>query len=439
MLKRIFLFFSVFFILFPAHTEAIDEIVVSGDWRDTNLSEVDSSLILVNDEDIQKKQYKHFEDITYLIPNLNFAASDSRPRYFQIRGIGERSGYEGTPNSSVGFLIDDIDFSGQAGIASVYDIDQVEVYRGPQGSRMGASSLAGMIYIKTKDPKDLFEANGEITIGNYGRNDLSASINIPFTKGLKSRLSIRKEDFDGFRENLFLNRDDTSRKDEQSLRLKTNWLINDATSFDLVYFDNNFDDPADIWTIDGSLNTLSDRPGMDSQDTRALGINLEFMNRLNTLEVLYSETDTDVIFSYDADWGNMLSHFPYVYDYFSETLRKRDTFSQEIRFLSKNKDFSQSNTFEWVFGFDFSELDESNLTKDDGVYGDPSDPFGPYVSESSISRNYKSENLSLFGNIDYFLTNKTKLAFGLRLENWDSKYKDSNNNQERIYKKRIRK
>ena len=92
MLKRIFLFFPVFFIFFSAHTEEIDEIVVSGDWRDTNLSEVDSSLILVNDEDIQKKQYKHFEDITYLIPNLNFAASDSRPRYFQIRGIGERSG-----------------------------------------------------------------------------------------------------------------------------------------------------------------------------------------------------------------------------------------------------------------------------------------------------------------------------------------------------------
>ena len=343
MLKRIFLFFSVFFILFPAHTDAIDEIVVSGDWRDTNLSEVDSSLILVNDEDIQKKQYKHFEDITYLIPNLNFAASDSRPRYFQIRGIGERSGYEGTPNSSVGFLIDDIDFSGQAGIASVYDIDQVEVYRGPQGSRMGASSLAGMIYIKTKDPKDLFEANGEITIGNYGRNDLSASINIPFTKGLKSRLSIRKEDFDGFRENLFLNRDDTSRKDEQSLRLKTNWLINDATSFDLVYFDNNFDDPADIWTIDGSLNTLSDRPGMDSQDTRALGVNLEFINRLNTLKVLYSKTDTDVVFSYDADWGNAQSHFPYVYDYFSETLRHRETSNIELRILSNKLDTNFSN------------------------------------------------------------------------------------------------
>ena len=45
----------------------------------------------------------------------------------QIRGIGERSGYQGAPNSSVGFLIDDIDYSGQGGIATTFDLDQVEI------------------------------------------------------------------------------------------------------------------------------------------------------------------------------------------------------------------------------------------------------------------------------------------------------------------------
>ena len=54
-------------------------------------------------------------------------------------------------------MIDDIDFSGQGGIASSYDIQQVEIYRGPQGSRMGANALAGLIYIKTNDPEDIFE------------------------------------------------------------------------------------------------------------------------------------------------------------------------------------------------------------------------------------------------------------------------------------------
>ena len=427
MLKRIFLFFPVLFILFPAHTEAIAEIVVNGDWRDTILSEVDSSLILINDEDIRKKQYKHFEDITYLVPNLNFAASDSRPRYFQIRGIGERSGYEGTPNSSVGFLIDDIDFSGQAGIASVYDIDQVEVYRGPQGSRMGASSLAGMIYIKTKDPQDLFEANGEITLGNYGRNDLSASINIPFTKNLKSRLSIRKEDFDGFRKNLFLKRDDTSRKDEQSLRFKTNWLINETASLDLVYFDNDFDDPADIWTIDGSLNTLSDRPGMDSQDSNALGINLELINQFNSLKVLYSETDTDVVFSYDADWGNAQSHFPYVYDYFSETLRKRETSNFELRLLSNKSGTTFADQIQWIVGISFNEIDESNNRRDDGAYGDPNDGFETFYSESFFSSDYSSESKSVFGNLDYLMSENLKLSLGFRWEDWQADYLDSNN------------
>ena len=427
MLKRIILFFFLLFINLSVHSDNLEEIIVSGDWRDTILSEVDSSLILINDEDIRKKQYKHFEDITYLVPNLNFAASDSRPRYFQIRGIGERSGYEGTPNSSVGFLIDDIDFSGQAGIASVYDIDQVEVYRGPQGSRMGASSLAGMIYIKTKDPQDLFEANGEITLGNYGRNDLSASINIPFAKNLKSRLSIRKEDFDGFRKNLFLKRDDTSRKDEQSLRFKTNWLINETASLDLVYFDNDFDDPADIWTIDGSLNTLSDRPGMDSQDSNALGINLEFINQFNSLKVLYSETDTDVVFSYDADWGNAQSHFPYVYDYFSETLRKRETSNFELRLLSNESGTTFADQIQWIVGISFNEIDESNNRRDDGAYGDPNDGFETFYSESFFSSDYSSESKSVFGNLDYIMSENLKLSLGFRWEDWQADYLDSNN------------
>ena len=80
------------------------------------------------------------------------------------RGIGERSGYQGTPNSSVGFLIDDIDYSGQGGIATLFDVDQVEVFRGPQGSRSGANALAGLIYRKTKDQTEKFEGTSELTL-----------------------------------------------------------------------------------------------------------------------------------------------------------------------------------------------------------------------------------------------------------------------------------
>ena len=187
------------------------------------------------------------------------------------------------------------------------------------------------------------------------------------------------------------------------------------------------DDPADIWSIDGSLNTLSDRPGMDSQNTNSFGIKFSKNYSNFDLQSFTSTTKTDVIFSYDADWGNADSHFPYIYDYFSKTLRKRETFGQEIRILSKNGDFSQKNRLDWLFGVDFSQLEESNATKDDGIYGDPSDPYGPYISETIVSRDYDAKNLSIFGNIDYLLADNYKLTFGLRWENWNSKYKDSNN------------
>ena len=106
--------FFLFFVLITSslvQTEIVDEIVVKGTWREADSTESTGSIVILDEDTLEEQPLKHFEQLSFLIPNLNFAASDSRPRYFQIRGIGERSGYEGTPNSSVGFIIDDIDFS----------------------------------------------------------------------------------------------------------------------------------------------------------------------------------------------------------------------------------------------------------------------------------------------------------------------------------------
>ena len=426
---RTSLFISLFISFFSSQiaSETIEEIIIKGDWRQTSADQEDSSVLVLDEEIIKSQPLKHFEQLSYLVPNLNFAASDSRARYFQIRGIGERSGYQGTPNSSVGFLIDDIDYSGQGGIATTFDLDQIEIYRGPQGSRIGANALAGLIYIKTKDPTDKFEGTSELTIGSYGTKSTGVAFGGPLkvNNDLSYRLVLRKDKSNGYRKNLYLNKSDTSRKDETTARLKIKWKFDDKTSVDFLVMQVDMDDPADIWTIDGSLNTLSDRPGMDSQKTNAYG--LKVFRALNGFEIqsLTSSTDTDVVFSYDADWGNPNSHAPYIYDYFSETLRDRRSFSQEFRLISDKSDFLSNNLMEWVVGMNYLELKETNLKYDDGIYGDPADPYGPYASESSSSSSYKSENLSFFGNIDYLLSESTRISLGLRMEDWKSKYSDS--------------
>ena len=408
-------------------SETIEEIVVLGDWRQILADQEDSSVVLLDAKTIKSQSMRHFEQLSYLVPNLNFAASDSRARYFQIRGIGERSGYQGTPNSSVGFLIDDIDYSGQGGIATTFDVKQIEIHRGPQGSRIGANALAGLIYIRTKDPTDVFEANSEITLGSYGIKSTGLAFGGPFkdNESISYRLAFRKDKADGFRKNLYLQKSDTSRKDEATSRLKINWEPTEKTTIKLLVSRVDLDDPADIWTLDGSLNTLSDRPGMDSQKTSSYGLKIFKDLESFELQSLTSSTDTDVIFSYDADWGNEASWSPFIYDYFSETLRDRKTFGQEFRLVSSEAGLNRNKEIEWIFGVSYLEIKESNLKRDDGNYGDPSDPYGPYASSSSSSSKYESENFSLFGNIDYLLSETVKLSFGMRWEDWESKYSDT--------------
>ena len=418
--------FFLFFFLISFVSADIEEVIIKGDWREIKLVEEDSSVLVLSSKELELAPIKHFENLSYLIPNLNFAASDSRARHFQIRGIGERSGYERTPNSAVGFLIDDIDYSGQGGIATTFDVDQIEVHRGPQGSRIGSNAMAGLIYIKTKEPTKVYEGISEITTGAYGTINTGIAFGGPSKiDGLTYRIALRQDYSDGFRKNLYSGKSDTSKKDESTFRIKANWEINDKSTLKFLATQVFLDDPADIWTIDGSLNTLSDRPGMDSQKTNAYGIKFYYQAHNFEFQSLTSMTDTDVLLSYDADWGNSDTHAPYIYDYFSETLRFRETFSQEFRFLSDAADLNINKQYEWVIGVNFFESKEDNLKKDDGIYFDPLYYEVPYIDESSLSSNFLVNNFSIFGNLNYLINQSTKLTIGARWEDSESQYADS--------------
>ena len=90
------------------------EIIVQTDLGTQNLFNSPSSITLLNRRELESKNLNHFQNLIDLIPNFNYAGGTSRPRFFQIRGIGERSQYlgDGAPNFSVGFMVDGIDFSG---------------------------------------------------------------------------------------------------------------------------------------------------------------------------------------------------------------------------------------------------------------------------------------------------------------------------------------
>jgi outer membrane receptor for ferrienterochelin and colicin len=95
----------------------LEEVVVSAFRRSTAL-ELSASVSVLDQAEIAGATLQHFEELIALVPNMNYSGDGSRARYFQLRGIGELEQYEGAPNPSVGFIVDDIDLSGVGGVST---------------------------------------------------------------------------------------------------------------------------------------------------------------------------------------------------------------------------------------------------------------------------------------------------------------------------------
>jgi len=397
-----------------------EEVLVSG-FRTESAFETPVSATTLTSGLIEESAEQHFQELTELIPNLNWAGGVNRPRYFQIRGIGERSQYEGAPNPSVGFVIDDVDFSGLGGIATLYDAKQVEVLRGPQGTRLGANALAGLIYVKYQEPTDSFESNFTASLGTDDLQTYGTAFGGPLSDSLKYRAVIHQHKSNGFRQNAFLNRDDTNNRDELSTRLKLDYQPGDNWNFDLSVFNVDIDNGYDAFAIDNGFTTQSNRPGQDAQNT--LAASLKSVGKITDSIILESITGaarSDIIFSFDADWGNDEFWNPVIYDFFSFTERDRQNLSQEVRLLSAPNSDYLDGRLEWVTGFIVANNKESNDTTDDGN-------FEGFTSLNRITREYEATNYAIFGDINYELNSLWSLNLGLRFEDRDAEYADSDN------------
>lgn len=202
---------------FASHADEskdIERITVSSDFRQQALMFIPASATILSDSQIEARQAQHLEDILNVGANINFASGASRGRFIQIRGIGERSQFSEPSNPSVGFLVDDFDFSGIAGVGTLFDVEQVEILRGPQATEFGASAMAGVIKVKTVDAGP--DQSGKLSFSLAEQNTWSVggAYGNAITDNLFYRVAVQQFKSDGFVQNTFLNRDDTDNLDE---------------------------------------------------------------------------------------------------------------------------------------------------------------------------------------------------------------------------------
>lgn len=415
-----------------ARAAPIEEIIVTATLREQPLAEVPSSVALLDEATIRGAGLQHFEELTALVPNFNWSGEGSRARYFQLRGTGELEQYEGAPNPSVGFIVDDIDFSGIGGIATLFDTHRIEVLRGPQGTRYGANALAGLIYLRTADPADAPQSYVETSAGNDGTWALGAVASGPVPgseESLAYRLAVHRYQNDGFRDNVFLGRDDTYGRDETTVRGKLRWQPAPDWRVDLTGLYTDLDNGYDAWSTANGFDTYSDRPGKDTQRSRAGSARIAgALGDAAELIAITGLAETDVLFSFDADWGNPAFWSPYVYDFIQRTDRERRTLNQELRLVS-GPEGRLAGRGDWLLGAYALGLEESNRRLDRGLYDDPGTAGVDYPLATGLDSDYEATSLALFGEIGWPLGEGRRLALGLRGERRDADYNDSAGNR----------
>jgi outer membrane receptor for ferrienterochelin and colicin len=98
-----------------------EEVLVSA-FRESSVRDIDASVSVIPRQTIESAALINPEELISLVPNMNLSGEGSRARYFQLRGIGELEQYEGAPNPSIGFIVDDIDLSGVGGVTSLFGV-----------------------------------------------------------------------------------------------------------------------------------------------------------------------------------------------------------------------------------------------------------------------------------------------------------------------------
>lgn len=407
----------------------LDEIIVTATLRATPATEVPASITVLDSQTLQDAGRANFEDVLGLIPNLNWAGDTSLPRYFQLRGIGELQQYQGAPNPSVGFLIDDIDFSGLGTAGTLYDIDQVDVLRGPQATRYGANALGGLIYLRSAEPTDTLYGRVDLDGGDYGTRSEGAVISGPIDS-LDSgfRLAVQHYYTNGYFNNVYLNRDDTNREDEYTYRAKWTFTPSDRLRFELTAMQVDIDNGYDAFTIDNSRNTESDQPGVDSQHSTGVSARVHYLTSDTVgFTAVATYAKSIIKYSYDGDWGNPVLWAPVATVYQSSEIQNRDRTTKTIELRLGTED---THGFGWLVGFYGNQLDEtlSDLSLSDyQPLGTPADPLDDQ-SDNVIDSGYRARNLALFGELDGDLAADLRWSVGLRGERWSANYQGTTTN-----------
>jgi iron complex outermembrane recepter protein len=218
----------------PAEEDTgLDTIIVTAQRQSQSVQDVPIAVSAFGAEQLQKSGIEGAADIQFALPNVTFTKSNFTSQSFQIRGVGSNAVGASTEGST-GIHINDIPV-GSARIfeTEFFDVERVEVLRGPQGTQFGRNATGGVLNVITRKPTDEFEGQVELEYGNFQSIKVKGALNVPLGETAGIRLAGTYLNRDGFTKNLFTNSNIDGRN-QYALRGTLEWNPGDNTQIDFT-------------------------------------------------------------------------------------------------------------------------------------------------------------------------------------------------------------
>jgi len=210
-----------------AQQVAVEEIVVTGLKRAESLLDAPVAVTVFTANDIQRAGITRPEDFLSLVPNVNFVTSNHQGEFFvNMRGQAGVRFAEG----AVAIVVDGVQLSTQNEFnGDFFDIEQLEVLKGPQNALYGRNATAGAIIVTTKAPGDEWEGSVRASYGNWKSAKLQGGVGGPITDNIGIRLSASLTDTDGPFTNEFTG-EEVHRWNNQTGRMRLVWEGENTTA-----------------------------------------------------------------------------------------------------------------------------------------------------------------------------------------------------------------
>jgi iron complex outermembrane recepter protein len=386
----------------------IETILVTAQKRPEDAQKTPLAITSVSGEDIAEQGIRNARDLNGLIPNVvintNAAATE-----FTIRGITSTNNTE-IGNPAVGFHLDGV-YLGRPDAAGIafFDIERIEVLRGPQGTLWGRNATAGALNVITNKPKNKLEGAISFGVGNYNATRLEAMINAPVNDVFYIRAAVATEKHTGYvnSKNLAVGADKNT-ADADTIAARLHALYKPNKDFSILFTADSMNVggygygtvPLPLAARRGEAGrvSLASQQANTDNDYQGLSAELNWTFALGNLTYIASKREsTRNETNYSA--GNTARSF---------FISAPEQTSHELRLASTG-----SGLFTWVVGaYAYEETNNVTLLAD--LISSPALPATLRVAQNFFQRDIRAKANAIFGQTSVAVSDKLKFTAGVR-------------------------